>query len=85
MNYLLKTAEAKHAFEKFSEEDVAHLTAAIDSVTKGYKLIASKRESLWAQFHQLRVDEKGKLHMLWKELLHQLKVVDDDSLLKQSV
>ena len=57
----------------------------IDSSTKQFKLDASKRESLWAGFHQLRINEKDKLHKLWKDLLQQLKVTDDDPLLKQSV
>ena len=77
--------QTTEVFEKFSSEAVAHLSTVIDGSTKRFKLNASKRESLWAEFHQLRIHEKDKLHALWKELLCQLKVIDDDPLLKQSI
>ena len=82
---ILEASQSTEAFEKFSSEVVAHLSTLINDCTKRFKLIASKRESLWAEFHQLRINEKDKLHKLWKELLQQLKVADDDPLLKQSV
>jgi hypothetical protein len=61
------------------------LSTVIDGSTKRFKLIASKRESLWAEFHQLRINKQDKIHKLWKELLEKLKVTEDDPLLKQSV
>ena len=40
---------------------------------------------LWVEFHQPRINQNDKLHKLWKELVQQLKVTDDNPLLKQSV
>ena len=82
---LESSSRCAEAFDKFSSEVVAHLSTVIDDCTKRFKLTASKREALWAEFHQLRINGKDKLHKLWKELLQQLKVIDDDPLLKQSV
>ena len=52
------------AFEKFSSEVVAYLFTVIDDTTKQFKLSTSKRESLWAEFHQLRINQNDKLHKL---------------------
>ena len=76
-------SQSLDVFEKFSSEVVAYLFTVIDNSTKRLKLNASKRESLWAELHQLRINHNGKLHKLWKELLQQLEVTDDDPLLKQ--
>ena len=82
---ILESSQSVEAFEKFSSEVVAYLSTVIDDTTKRFKLNTSKRESLWAEFYQLRIYQNDKLHKLWKELLQQLKVIDDDPLLKQSV
>ena len=82
---ILESSQSVEAFEKFSSEVVAYLSTVIDDTTKRFKLNTSKRESLWAEFHQLRIYQNDKLHKLWKEVLQQLKVIDDDPLLKQSM
>lgn len=82
---ILESSQSVEAFEKFSSEVLAYLSTVIDDTTKRFKLNTSKRESLWAEFHQLRIYQNDKLHKLWEELLQQLKVIDDDPLLKQSV
>ncbi len=81
----LVSSLSTQAFEEFSSGILAHLSTVIDGSTKQFKLLASKRESLWSEFHQLRINKQDKLHKLWKELLEKLKVTDDDPLLKQSV
>ena len=81
---VLESSQSVEVFEKFSSEVVAYLSTVIDDTTKRFKLNTSKRES-WAEFHQLRINQNDKLHKLWKELLQQLKVIDDNPLLKQSV
>ena len=73
------------AFATFSNELVHCLTETIDAVAKRYRLNTSRREKLWVEFHQLRIDEKGKLQTLWKELLCKLCVTIDDPLLVQSL
>ena len=53
----------------------------IDAVAKRYRRNTSKRVKLWVEFHQLRIDEQGKLQTLWKEFLCKLCVTIDDPLL----
>ena len=56
----------------------------IDDSTKQFKLNASKRESLWAEFHQLRM-KRISYTSCGKSFYNKLKVTNDDPLLKQSV
>ena len=69
------------AFDRFSERVVSYLRSRIDVVTRGLTCI-------WSDFHQIRLDITGVLHIEWKQLIDDLKgSVDfaDDGLLKQSV
>ena len=42
---------------------VAYLSTVIDDTTERFKLNTSKGESLWAEFHQLRIIKLHKLSM----------------------
>lgn len=70
-------------FDNFCAGLVKHLQAMISSTASKYKLQSSKREHLWREFQAARV--KGKLPLLWRQMVTKLGVDIDDPLLEQSL
>jgi hypothetical protein len=73
----------QHAFEKFSFELIGLLQVEIEVIAGSYKSSSQIKEHLWSRFHMMQW--KGMLSSLWKELMENLDMHVDDSLLEQSV
>ena len=83
-----KGMEREHemtSFDEFSELVVSYLRNKIQKVTEDVSLISSKRTKIWAEFHRLRLNDASLLHMAWKNLLDNLKVVNKNPFLMQSL
>ena len=74
------------SFDEFSESVVSYLRGKIEEVTKDVSFFSSKRAKIWAEFHQIKLDNSGLLYSAWKNLLNNLCLALNDSpLLMQCV
>jgi hypothetical protein len=80
-------SSCQEAFDAFSAKLHSYINDLIASTASRYKSTNVKRQHLWSEFHKIRCNAKGSLHLMWKEMTKKFGTDEDDRdpLLEQSV